>query len=159
MVRHKKNVAIDRSSLDDFLGVPAGADDIAERFHPCAAIDVSDHVIIFAGVLFQKRGQGRRRTGFRKRTTGIEIGQNDALGRIDDFRGLGHEVHATEKNNFGVGFRRLITQPERITDEVGYLLNFPHLIIVREDNGVAFAFQFRDIRRQINAVINCRAYH
>ncbi len=56
-------------------------------------------------------------------------------------------MHATEKNDFGIGFRRLITQPEGITDEVGYLLNFPHLIIVREDDGVAFAFQFRDVRR------------
>ena len=56
-------------------------------------------------------------------------------------------MHTAEKNDFGIGFRRLITEPEGITDKVGYLLNFPHLIIVREDDGIAFAFQFRDIRR------------
>jgi hypothetical protein len=30
---------------------------------------------------------------------------------------------------------------------------------VREDDGVAFAFQFRDVRRQVNTVINTRGYH
>ena len=54
-------------------------------------------------------------------------------------------MHAAEKNDFGIGFGRLITQPEGIANKVGYLLNFPHLIIVREDDGIAFAFQFRDI--------------
>ena len=58
---------------------------------------------------------------------------------------LCHEVHAAKKNDFSIGFRRLITQPEGIANKVGYLLNFPHLIIVREDDGIAFAFQFRDI--------------
>src|SRR5262245_55850748 len=66
LVRHKKNVAIGWSGLDDFLSVPAGANDIAECFHPCAAIDVSNHIIIFVGILFQKRSQGWWRTGFRK---------------------------------------------------------------------------------------------
>ena len=68
-------------------------------------------------------------------------------------------MNTAKKNDFGVSFRRLLTQPERIADEVGDLLNFPHLIIVREDDGVAFAFEFRDVRRQINAVINTRGYH
>ena len=140
MVRHKKNVSIRRRGIDDLLGVTAGADNVAERFDTRTAIDVSDDVIIFVCIFFQKRGQGGRRTGFRKGAASVEIGQNDALSWVDDLGRLSHEVNAAEKNDLGVGLGRLITKPKRIADEIGHFLKFAHLIVVREDDGVTFAF-------------------
>src|SRR5437764_14683117 len=68
-------------------------------------------------------------------------------------------MHATEKNNVCIGFCGLITKSERIADKVGRFLDLSHLIIMRKNNGVAFAFQFCDIRRQINPVVYACAYH
>jgi hypothetical protein len=62
-------------------------------------------------------------------------------------------VDAAEKNDLGVGFRCLIAEPERIADEIGHFLKFSHLIVVGENDGVTFAFQFRDVRRQIQPIV------
>src|SRR2546423_2741956 len=68
-------------------------------------------------------------------------------------------MNAAKKNHFSTGLRRLITKPERIADEIGHFLNFPDLIVVREDDGIAFALQFRNVRRQIQPVVYTCAYH
>ena len=75
------------------------------------------------------------------------------------FGRLGHKVNPAKKNDLGVGFGRLITEPEGIADEIGHFLNFPDLIIVREDDGVAFALQLRNVRRQIQPVVYTRRNH
>ena len=52
LIGHEKNIAIGRRGADNFLGVATGANDVGERLHPCAAIDVGDDVVIFVGMFF-----------------------------------------------------------------------------------------------------------
>src|SRR4051812_13323573 len=54
LVGDEEDVAIGGRSADDLLGIAACADDIGERFHAGAAIDISDDVVILFGVLCQK---------------------------------------------------------------------------------------------------------
>jgi len=68
-------------------------------------------------------------------------------------------VDAAEENDLGVGFRCLIAEPERIADEICDFLKFPDLIVVCEDDGVTFALQFRDVRRQIQPIVYTCANH
>src|SRR2546423_13643687 len=73
LIRHEKNVAISWCGAHDLLGIAARANDVGERFHSRAAIDVGDDVIIFLRMLLPKLRELLRRTGFGKRTTGVEI--------------------------------------------------------------------------------------
>ena len=110
LVGHEEDIAVGRRGPDDFLRVAARADDVGERFHAGAAIDVGDDVIVFLRVLGEKTRQLVRRTGFGKRAAGVEIGQDHFLRRVQDLGGLGHEMDAAEENDFGVGLRRLKAQ-------------------------------------------------
>ena len=44
--------------------------------------------------------------------------------------------------------RRLLREAERIADEIRHVLNFRHLIIVREDDGVELFFERENFLRQ-----------
>ena len=96
LVRHEQNVSVRRRRPHDFIGVATRANHVGKRFHARAAIDVSDDVIIFVGVLFQKLRELFRRTRFRERTAGVEIGKNHALARIDDLGRFRHEMDAAK---------------------------------------------------------------
>ena len=71
-----------------------------------------------------------------ERAAGGEIGQQDALVRRENRRGLGHEVHAAEDDDLGLGLRGLASQAERVADEVGDVLHFGALVVVRENDRV-----------------------
>ena len=110
LVGHEKNIAIGRRGADNFLRVAAGADDVGERLHPCAAIDVGDDVVILVGAFFKELRELFRRARLGERAPGVEIRQDHFLGRIENFRGLSHEMDAAEKNDFSVGLRSLKAQ-------------------------------------------------
>ena len=122
MVWDKENVSISGRGSHDLVGIAAGANHVSQRFHPGAAINVSDHVVVFVGVLSQKLRQLFRRTRFGERTAGIEVRQNHALGRIDDLGCFCHEMDAAKQDHVGVCFRGLITQAQRVADEIGDVL-------------------------------------
>ena len=96
MIRDKENVSIRRRCTNDFIGIAAGADHVSQRFHPGAAIDIGDHVVVFIGALSQKLRQFFGRTRFRQGTAGVEIWQNHALGGINNLGCFRHEMDATE---------------------------------------------------------------
>jgi len=50
-------------------------------------------------------------------------------------------MYAAEKDDVGFGLLRLIGKAERIAHKIGHALDRLDLVIVREDDGVAFAFQ------------------
>jgi hypothetical protein len=52
LVRNKENIPISRRSSHDLVGVTARANHVGLRFHPGAAIDIGDDIIILVGVLF-----------------------------------------------------------------------------------------------------------
>ena len=50
-------------------------------------------------------------------------------------------MHAAEHDDIRAGPRRLLRQAERIADEIRHVLDFRHLVIVREDDGVELFFE------------------
>ena len=54
LVWNEENISISRRRAHDLVGIAARTNHIRERFHAGAAVDVSDDVIVLAGVLFQK---------------------------------------------------------------------------------------------------------
>ena len=89
----------------------------------------------------------------------IEIRQEDAFGRVEDFGRLRHEMDAAEEDDFGVGFGGLEAQSQGVADKIGYVLDFRHLVVVRENDGIAFPLQLRDIRGQIETKVYTGANH
>ena len=82
-----------------------------------------------------------RRAAFFQRTARVLVRQHDDFVRVQNFRRLRHEMNAAEDNDVRVGLRRLLRKPERIADEIRHVLDFRHLIIVREDDGVELLFE------------------
>ena len=60
-------------------------------------------------------------------------------------------MDAAECDHIRLRLRRLVCKPERIADEVRQLLDFPHLVIVRQDHGIALQFQFLDFSGEIES--------
>ena len=86
---------------------------------------------------------GRDRVG--QRAASVEVGEQHRLVRAEDRRGLGHEVDAAERDHVGVGGRRLAREAERVAHEVGDVLNLGHLVVVSQDDRVAFLGQRADL--------------
>ena len=57
-------------------------------------------------------------------------------------------MDAAKEDDVGVGLRGLIAQAQRVADEIRDVLDLGHLVIVREDDGVALPFQLRDFLRR-----------
>ena len=148
-IRHEKDGTIRRRQVDNFHRVPGGADDIAERLHPTRAIDVGDDVVVLFSVLLQvglKLIGGAR---LLQRAASIFVGQHHGFRRVDDLRGLGHEMNAAEDDHLGIRGFRLVGEPEGIAYIIGDILDVPCLVIVSQDNCVPSAFQFEDFPFQI----------
>ena len=141
-VGDKEKVAILGRGIDDFHGVAAGDNHVALGLHRGAAIDVGNRVKVRIG--HQQLGEfGRGATGF-EGATGVEVGENDGLVRVNNLCGFGHEVNAAKDDDVGRSFRRLLRKAEGIAHIVGDVLDFGDLVIVREDDGVELFFEGED---------------
>ena len=141
-VGHEKQIFIFGSGVDDFDGVAAGADDVAESFYFGAAIDVGDGVEIRIGRLERAQAFGRA-TRF-ERTPGVLVRKDHGFGGVQDLGGLGHEVDAAEDDDIRFCFCGLLGEAERIADVIGDILDFADLIIVRENDRVQLFLEFDD---------------
>ena len=50
-------------------------------------------------------------------------------------------MHPAENDHIRVGFGRLLGEAERIADVIRHVLDFRHLVIMREDDGVELLFE------------------
>ena len=57
-------------------------------------------------------------------------------------------MHAAEHDHIRVRLGRLLREAERIADEIRHVLDFRHLVIVREDDGVELFFERENFLRQ-----------
>ena len=149
LIRHKEDRAILRRGLHDLHGVAARADAVAERLHVAAAVDVGDDVVVLVGVRLQKGLQLRSRAALLQRAARVAVREHHRLRRIHDLRRLRHEMHAAEDDHIRLRLLRLVTQPQRVTDEVRDLLDRLVLVVVRQDDGVALFFQSEDFSAEI----------
>ncbi len=96
-VRHEQQVAVRRRCVDDFDGIAAGANHVAEGLNFRAAVDIGDGVEVRVSGLqgFELRGGA----AFFERTAGVRIRQDHDLVRVENFRRFRHEMHAREDNH------------------------------------------------------------
>ena len=122
----------------DLHRVAAGDADVGLGLHFGRRVDVRDDRR--AGIALAQQphvGAGNR---FGERTAGSQIGNEHRLVRVDELRGLGHEMHAAENDDVGIGLGRFHCERQRVSDDIGDRIeNFRNLIVVREYDRVAFA--------------------
>ncbi len=122
--------------------VRRGADEIAHRLHLGAAVDVREHLRVRVLVLEFLERVGRAAIG--ERAARAEVGHDHDPVRVQDLRGLGHEVDAAERDHVAVDLRRGLRERERVAHEVGEVLDLRLLVIVREQDRVARFLELAD---------------
>ena len=75
--------------------------------------------------------------------------QEHLLAGAEDFGRLGHEMHAAKDDALGIRLGGFHGQPERITGEVGQVLDRRNLVIVREDDRIFLAAQVVDLGNEL----------
>ena len=143
LVRHKKDVAIGRAGIHDLHRVSARADDVAERLHLGAAVDVGDGQKIRVGLL--QFPEFVSRAAFLERASGALVRQNHDLVRAEDLGGLRHEMNAAEDDDIRLRARRLLGEPQGIPDKIGHILNFRHLVVVGQNHSIQLFLQDEDL--------------
>ncbi len=119
------------------FGVARRAAVVGQRFHLGRRVHVGDDDgSRILGFPAPKVVRGDRR---RERTTGLEVGKQHRLVGGEDRGRLGHEVHAAEQDDVGVGGCGLAGKTEGVADVVGDVLDLGDLVVVGEDHGVALA--------------------
>ncbi len=74
-----------------------------------------------------------------------EVGHDDRAGRVQDLRGLRHEVDAAEHDHVALDLLGDLREGERVADEVGQVLDLRLLVVVREDHRVALFLEPADL--------------
>ncbi len=129
--------------FDDLHGVGRRAADIGFRLDRGARVHVRHDR--HAGIFFAQRAHVGGGDRFGERTAGARIGHDDRAMRVEDLRGLAHEVHAAHHDDVGVDAACFARELQRIADDVGHAVeDLRRLVVVREDHGVAFAFEAID---------------
>jgi hypothetical protein len=133
--------------LDDGDGVRRGDAVVRERLDLGRGVDVHHGDRARMARLPGAQLLGRDAVG--QRAAGVEVRDEHALVGAQDRRRLGHEVHAAEGDDGGVGLGRLLGEAERVADVVGYVLDLRTLVVVGEDHGVALTGERTDLGLQL----------
>ncbi len=123
--------------------VGRGAADVHLRLHVGRCIDIG-HDRHAGETLAQQPhvGAGDARS---QRAAGALVRDQDRLVRIEDLRGLRHEVHAALNDDVGLYFRGLDRELQRVAADVGDAMeNLRRLVVVRQDHRAAHSLQFVD---------------
>ena len=155
-VGREQDRTVDRQALDHALRVARCADDVGEGLRIGGTVDVRHDEVLRMGVLpGLQLGRG---APVRERAAGGQVGQDhDPLG-IQDLCGLGHEVDPAEHDHVRLRVARGPGELEAVADKIREILNLRVLVIVREDDGVAFATQTLDLSVKIGAGRDRRAH-
>ncbi len=122
-------------TLDDLPRIAGGAADVALGLHRGRGVHIGDDGNAGIALAQQADIGGGDRGG--ERAAGVEVGDQHALGRIEELRRLGHEVDAGEHDHLGVDFHRLAGQRQAVADDVGHAMeDLRRLVVVRQDDGI-----------------------
>src|SRR5438094_3083975 len=99
-VGNEQDFLVGRDALDDLFGVAGSDDPIGQRFDGGRAVDVSDGLkatAVFAEhLLIASQLVGG--AAFRQATASQQVGEQDALFRVQHLGGLRHEVNAAKND-------------------------------------------------------------
>ena len=84
----------------------------------------------------------------------MRLGTDDDLGRVEYLGCLSHERDSAENDDFRICFGCLDGQPEGISYEVSYILNFGQTVVVHEYYGVALLLEFLDAGNLVHILAN-----
>ncbi len=129
--------------LDDLDRVGRGAADVRLRLHRRRGVDVGHHRHPRIALAQQAHVGGGDRGG--QRAARLQVGDQDRLLRAQELGGLGHEVHAAEHDDLGVGLGRLARQGQRVAGQVGHAVeDLRGLVVVPEDHRPALPLEALD---------------
>ena len=135
--------AFGAEQLDHAHGVRRGAGDVGLGLHFGRGVDVGHHR--HAGIGLAQRAHVGAGDGAGKRAAGSGVGDQHHLVRVEQLRGLGHEMHAALHDDIGIALGRLAGELERVADDVGNAMeDFRRHVVVGEHHGVARALQLVD---------------
>ena len=130
-------------ALDHLHGVAGGAADVGFGLHRCGGVHVGDHR--HAGVGCAQGADVLRRDRLGQRAARAQVGDQHGLGRVQQLRGLRHEVHAGQHDDVGLDVDGLTGQGEGVADDVGDAVeDLRGHVVVGEDHGVALLLQPHD---------------
>ena len=138
-----------RDLAEDDVRAAAGNDDIGERLHLRRAVDVGQRDMV--RMRGAEGGELVGRAAVLERTAGVHVGQDDGLFRREDLGGLGHEADPAEGDDVGVGGGGLARQVEAVADEISQVLKLGLLVVMRQDDGVAFLLEALDLGQEVDA--------
>ncbi len=145
-VRSEYYFLVGGKRLHYFAGVRRCHHHIGERFHRRRCVDVAYHRVPRMSLDESLELIGRTRVG--QRASGIDVGHQHRLVGAENLRRLPHEVNAAEHYH-PVGKRAgNLRQGQGVADKIGHILDFPFLVIMGQDHGVAFLFQTEHLGAQ-----------
>jgi hypothetical protein len=84
------------------------------------------------------------RAAVRERAARRQVRDHHGTLRIEDLRGLRHEVDAAERDDVALDPLRGLGQGQRVAHEVGQILHLRLLVVVGQEHGVALALERED---------------
>ena len=126
---------INPERLDDFLGIARGAADVRLGLHGRGCVDIGDHrnTRVARPQLTHILCRDRLREG----TAGLIIWNEHRFVWIEEFGGLGHEVHAGQHDDVSIGVHRLTRQRQAVADDVGHRVeDLGCLVVVGQNDRV-----------------------
>lgn len=85
------------------------------------------------------------------------IRHHDFARWVEDFRALGHEMHAREKDEISARSTRRSRKLQAVTDEVRDILDIRLLVVVSEKHGVFELLKPFDFLKKISGKTHCRS--
>ena len=147
-VGSENDFAVFGQAVDDLNGVGGGDAVVGEGFDGGGGVDIIDDEVVRMGV--DEGFEFIRRGTFGEGAAGGEVGKQHGFVRGKHFGGFRHEVDPAEDNDLGVVVGGFPGQIEAVADEIGNILNFVDLVIMRENDGIHFALEFLNFRNEVH---------
>ena len=103
------------------------------------------------GMRFAERPELVRRAAVLEAAARVHVGQHHDLFGAEDLGRIGHELHAAEGDDIGIGFGGLLAQFQTVADEIGKVLNIGGLVVMRENDRVLLLAEAIDLGEQVLA--------
>lgn len=154
LIRDEENLFVSRDAVDDFAGIAARHDPVAQRFDGRRRVDVGDglEIVPFRAKFLLVRGEFVGRATVGQRATGLQVGHQHPLVRAEDLGRFPHEVNAAEDDRAGRHGRGVARELQAVAGEVGDFLQVAVDVEVRQNDRVFLFFESVDLIHEVERV-------